>query len=226
MARLNYQADLFWVLAVLHHLLFGAVLGLVLQGNRQPGRTLMTLSFASMSFSVFYVGLSAELTFVAIAFLVLLFCLIYDSVHPLTDWGKGNHHPLWFRRVAWAMLLWAWFYPKHLPAWWAAPIASPLGVLPGPTLLALLAMLGLAFPQSNRLVHWAAAGLGLLWGLFSVIAPGGWMDFPLLIVAAYTTWKLWKSVQAAGGIAEDDWTPSEQPHPPERKIKSNPTWKI
>lgn len=223
---LYYQADLFWGLAVLHHLLFGAVLGLILQGNRNPGRSLMTLSFASMAFSVFYVSLSGELTFAAVAFLVLLCCLIYDGVRPLTEWSLGKHHPLVFRRTFWVLLLWAWLYPKHLPAWWAAPMASPLGVLPSPTLLALLAMLGLAFPQSNRLVHWAAAGLGVLWGLYSLIGMGLWVDLPLVGLAGYSLWILAKSVKAAGGVAEDDWTPNEQPRPSASKTKSDQVWKI
>lgn len=226
LARLYYQADIFWGLAILHHLLFGAVLGLIVQGNRRPGRALTTLSFASMAFSVFYVSLSAELTFPAVAFLVLLFCLIYDSAHPLTDWSMGRHHPPWFRKTVWVLVAWAWVYPKYLPAWWAAPIASPLGVLPSPTLLAFLAMLGLAFPQSNRLVHWAAASVGLIWGLYCVIGMGVWMDLPLVLLAAHGIWVLWRSVRAAGGIAEDDWTPSENPAPIASKTKSNRVWKI
>lgn len=218
-------ASLFSFQAVMFHILFGSVLWVVFGGNRKPGWTLLSLTFTSMAFSVLYAAGTKGLSLTVIAFLVLFFCAAYDVVQPLTHWGNGKDRPLWTRRLAYLGLAWAWLYPHHVSLW-TCWIASPLGVLPSPTLLALLSLLWLAYPQTNRLLHWAAAILGLLYGLFGVLVLHVYSDLLLLAVAGVSLWDLKRAIQEAGGVLEEDLTPEERPKKASEQTKKDQVWRI
>ena len=211
--------------AVAAHILFGTVLYLLYTGNKRPGLRLMSLTFAAMSFSVFWVAGYPRFAFTEVAFLVLFLCSVYELLRPLTAWGLGKGRPLWVRRVGYLALAWAWIYPHHIP-WWAAVFGAPLGVLPSPTLLALVAMLWLAFPQTNRLLHWAAAGLGILYGLFGVVFVHIPSDIILVAVSGLSMRELIQSSRKAGGFLEEDLTPREQPQSFSKQTKKDQVWRI
>ncbi len=216
---------LYGPVALCAHILFGTVLYLIFTGNRRPGLRLMSLAFAAMAFSVFWVAGYPRFMVTEVAFLVLAFCAGYDVARPLTNWGLGKERPLWIRRTAYFALVWAWIYPQHV-AWWKIPFASPLGVLPSPTLLAMVAMLWLAFPQTNRLLHWAAAGLGVLYGLFGIVFVHIPSDILLLAVSGLSISELIQSARKAGGLLEDDLTPKERQGAFSEQTKKDQVWRI
>ncbi len=213
-------------LAFLHHIGFGVALGLVFSGNRKPGYRLMTLVLASMAFSVIYGAQNRGLTFVSVGFFVLLVCLLHEAWRPQTDWRIHRSRPRWMRRLGIFALVWAWCYPAYFKPLWMLPVAAPLGVLPGPTLLALLALLMLAFPQTNRLLHWAAVIAAVLYGGLGVVWLWNWVDLPLLVIAGISLRELIHSVRESGGIFEDDLPPSEKPKPVPEGAKTERVWKL
>lgn len=223
--RYDAIAGIFFFQAVLFHILFGAVLYLVWNGNRKPGWRLMSLAFASMAFTVLYAALSEGLYFTGVAFIVLMICAAHDVAQPLTAWGPGNDRPLWVRRVAVLALIWAWIYPHHV-VWWKTVFGSPLGVLPSPTLFALLALLWLAFPQTNRLLHWAATILGLFYGLYGLVILHVVSDVVLLALAGIALRDLLRSVRESGGLFEEDLTPQEKPKPATERAKKDQVWRL
>lgn len=215
-----------WV-AVLHHLLFASAVGAILSGNRRPGVRLLTLAFASMAFTVFYsVPADGELVLVSVVFLTLMFCLLYDAARPVTVWSAGSGRPAWLRRVAWFCVAWGFCYPAYFRPLWLAPVAAPLGVLPAPALLALLGMLTLAFPQTNRLVHWAAALAGVVFTLFGLFYLRNLFDLPLAIITFLALRDLRAAVRQAGGITEDDLPPGERPRPAPGRARKDAVWRL
>lgn len=221
-------SDLFPWVAFLHHVLFGCALGAVLSGNRKPAFTLLTLSFASMCFSVVAAAGDdhIEQTWISALFMVLMFCLLFEVWRGETVWSKGARRPVWVRRIAFAGIAWAWVYPAYLRSWWLAPVMAPLGVLPSPTLLALLSCLLLAFPNTSRLVHWAAAFLGILFASLGVFYLWNWSDIPLLLIASITMRELIQSARAAGGVFADDDPPGSSPGPPAPQVRKERIYKL
>lgn len=219
-------ADMFIPLAIVHRLTFALTAAVVLRGNRNPGRRLLSLAFASMAFSVFYTMQSADFLLLAAGFFVLVCCLLYDAYQPMTAWGPGAHLSSWARKLAWVILAWAVCDPRYSRPAWLSPLISPFGVLPGPALLALLAMLWLAFPQTNRLVHWAAALLGLLTAIRELWLFRSFFDIPLLAFSGLTLYGLSRAVHQSGGATEDDLTPQERIRPSQADAQKDRVWKI
>lgn len=220
-------ASLFAPLAVMHRFSLALAIALVFRGGRVTGARIMSMVFASMAFSVFYAQQSVDVMLTAAVFFVLMLCLFFDAYQPLTAWGKGKHLAQWARITAWALFAWALCDPRYTRPYWISPLTSPLGILPGPTLLALLAMLWLAFPQTNRLVHWAAALAGVLTSIRELVVFKSFFDVPLLIFSFVTIYGLLRSVRQSGGALEDDLSPKERYRAPSRAdAEKNKVWKI
>lgn len=226
---LTRAADLFQLASVLHHVTLALFAAVIASGNRKPGYQLLSLGFAGMCFSGFIAAQEFELPLLSIGWIVLMLCLLADAVKPLTAWtfgGKSARKPGADAWIGWTSIVLGVVYPVYVKPVWLAPLAAPIGVVPTPTLLVLLGCLWLAWPQTNRLVHWAAVIFAVAAGGAHLVIASAWIDLALLGIALGSGWRLTQSVKQSGGVFEDDLTPAEKGRKPAPKTKRETVYKL
>lgn len=173
----------FWVAVVWHGLLAASLAGLAL--GWRPRERVATAAMAALAASVAVLAFLFGNPFNGVVFSLLTAgALAVARTRPASRVRPGPAADVAAGAV---LLLYAWVYPHFLqglpPVAYA--IGSPLGLLPCPTLSAIV---GLTVLQANRFGQgWTAglAGAGLLYGLIGVFRLGVWLDVGLL---AGTAW--------------------------------------
>ncbi len=90
--------------------------------------------------------------------------------------------PRWAFVLGLLMIAFGWFYPHFLvsrPAWYYT-FASPLGLVPCPTLSFVIGIGLCAGGFRSRAWALVAGSLGLFYGVFGVLRLGVWLDLPLI----------------------------------------------
>jgi hypothetical protein len=91
------------------------------------------------------------------------------------------------RRLGAGLILFGWLYPHFLEAEsiWVYTVASPIGLVPCPSLSILIGLGLYADSFGSRAWGLTAGVLGLFYGIVGVARLGVWIDLPLVIGAAY-----------------------------------------
>ena len=92
--------------------------------------------------------------------------------------------PRWAQATGFAMLAFGWLYPHFVagPAW-RYLYAAPLGLLPCPTLSAVIGATLVASGFGSRASSYALSAAGLFYALFGAARLGVWLDLGLLLGA-------------------------------------------
>jgi hypothetical protein len=169
-------------LAAGHHLAV-AVIGAIFWIRRASMERIVDVyfaaAFATTAFALSSVAASRPAAVIATGLAVLW---IRDAILLRTryDFRRAPRARLTVMAVA---ALFAIVYPGYsgeLPSF----IFSPLGVLLPPTILLALALVNCASPATDRVLHWALAGSGLLAGAVGLAVEGP-IHVPLLVVSVY-----------------------------------------
>jgi hypothetical protein len=90
--------------------------------------------------------------------------------------------PAWTRWVGSSAVLYSLAYPHflELPSFVLYLLTSPLGLIPCPSLSAVIGFTLLADGFRSRLWTFALGGFGLFYGLFGVMRLGVWLDVGLV----------------------------------------------
>ena len=168
--------------AILWHIAFAigiVVLGAGFRPSRRSSALLAVLPFLSVAAAAWLSGNP----FNAGAFLLLAVALSIVAARLPVEPMQTARGPL---RASGAMMLaYGWIYPHFLEAgsWWAYLYASPLGLIPCPTLSAVIGVTLIACGFGSRPWSWILAGAGVLYALFGVLRLGVWLDLGLLMGA-------------------------------------------
>jgi hypothetical protein len=167
-----------WRFAVLWHALMLALFVALMLGHRPRRRAAAMLVVPLLSVSCF--AWSAGNTFNGGVFAVL------SAVLLAVAWGLDDV-PIALERgaAAWAgagLALFGFIYPHFLPGahWFTYLYASPLGVVPCPTLSALIGLTLLAGGFGSRALSWIIAAVGLYYGLVGWLVLGVSIDAALV----------------------------------------------
>lgn len=166
----------FHVLLALGFIVWGAGLQL----KRRVAVSLASLPLASVSvFASKY-----EVVFNAAVFALLAFALLALGLRSRSTWRAQASLPRAF--VGGVLLACGWVYPHFLDAS-HSPLeylyASPLGLLPCPTLAFLIGLSLTAGVPGGRSSARVLAGAGLFYGAWGVLKLGVWLDGLLLLGA-------------------------------------------
>jgi hypothetical protein len=170
-----------WV-ALLWHAAFA--LGLVVlawgvRPSRRSAALLSLLPIVSVAVTAWWFGNP----FNAVAFFVLAGVLSPVALRlPVVPMQTGRG-PL--RALGALMLGFGWTYPHFLAADtpWEYLYAAPLGLIPCPTLAAVIGLTLLARGFGSRSWSWILAAAGTLYAVFGVVRLGVWLDLGLLVGA-------------------------------------------
>lgn len=189
-------------LAIAWHIFLGTSILSVLAGWRPPARRLGQLLLAPLA-SVAVLAFLSGNPFNGILFVVLTLTLIRATTRFL-DARAQLASPAWVAAGA-AFIVFGWAYPHFLPtdSWTAYLYAAPFGILPCPTLTAVIGVT-LAF----RNLHsrpWSAplAVAGLWYGTIGVFALGVALDFVLLLASAMLAVAAWRDAGALRSVRAD-----------------------
>lgn len=172
-------------LAVLWHLVLALVLWAVITKRWSATTRVQMIGSALPLLSVSTLAWTASNPFNGSVFALtgLLVLGIALRTRPISSCATDSR---WQQVCGGLSLAFAWFYPHFLANPWAYLIASPFGIVPCPTLAALLGLgLVLNFFGSRA---WATllGVVGLFYGAFGVLRLGVTLDIPLIAVSLVT----------------------------------------
>lgn len=214
-------------LAAIHHIALTILAG-VYWGHRRGMNRVIDVYLAT-AFGTTAFALATERRLVPWALLagVLAALFVAEVVRPTNDF-RFLRTPRVRLVVMVALGLFGFAYPGYSGDY-PGMIFAPLGVILPPTLLVALALLNSAWPDSNRVLHWALALSGLAVGVPGLVAEG-WLHAPLLAASLYAVPLLLgrgKTIAptdpSAGGIREirdrmySRWTLLPGPKDPRRR---------
>jgi hypothetical protein len=160
-----------WILAV-------AIIALLTgwaPSNRLAG-ILLAMPLASVSLFAWAAGNPFNGTVFAGLALALMWVARFGDGRPAS---RGERT---WRIMGVTMLALGWVYPHFLversTLYYA--FAAPLGLIPCPTLSAVIGLALLGKGLRNRAWSWTLAGAGIFYAIFGVIRLGVWLDLPLL----------------------------------------------
>jgi len=169
-------------LAILWHVVFGITVILLLAGWR-PSRRLATVGLALPILSVGAVAFVYGNPFNGVVF--VLAAIILAAVAVGMRGMKVRGGPVWSQALGAGMVLFGWVYPHFLAGapWWKCLYASPVGLVPCPTLSIVTGFALLAGGFGNRTWALVIAVMGLFYGPFGAFRLGVGIDFVLLLGA-------------------------------------------
>jgi hypothetical protein len=178
LAGLHDIANAWPALAIAWHGWLGAVVGGLALGWRPMRVTLGWLLFAPIA-SVALHGFAAGNPFNG----TVCALLAAGSIATVT---RGTHRVTLadsriVRAAAGAMIAFGWLYPHFLDAWlWQLVVAAPLGLIPCPTLAAVIGLVLLceATGEARQAILLAAGAI--FYGLFGVLVLGVTVDLALI----------------------------------------------
>lgn len=182
-------------------------------GNRKPGFQLLAWVFAAQFLSAAYLSLGEPGGFaVTIGSLVGALCAGYSAVNFEGEWrvlpASG-----WKRWAVLAAYLWAFWYPvwtlhEGVGGAVRSLFLSPMSAIPGPTIVAGLALAFASWPNTPRLFGWGIVSAGIIIGGAELFG-GAWSGGLLLAGAIGLAVPMFqRGVQA--GVLEDDRPPVEE----------------
>jgi len=115
----------------------------------------------------------------AVLALVLVGLAALGSAEPVSGSGRA------VRAAGMALVAFGWVYPHFLVGrpWSDYAFAAPLGLIPCPTLSAVIGLSIVGRGLGNRAWCWALAAAGAFYAVFGVARLGVWLDVPLLLGA-------------------------------------------
>lgn len=165
--------------AILWHVILAGVVVAILAGWR-PTKKLGALAVAVPLLSVAVLAMAAGNIFNAVVFFsfAALLALLGLSL-PL---GGTAPAPIWARVVGGTMIAFGWVYPHFLEGASALKYlyAAPVGLIPCPTLSALVGLTLLASGFSSRAFPLALGFLGLFYGALGAFRLGVTIDIVML----------------------------------------------
>jgi hypothetical protein len=168
------------LLAVVWHVAIGALVAAVMIGAGPSVRLVGTMLAAALA-SVSALAAAAGNPFNTIVIGGLALALL------IAAWRAPRHQvrvsPYTLERVTGTVLLaFGWAYPHFLDAsgWWEFLYAAPMGLLPCPTLAALIGVTLLVTGPRSRTWTIPLAAAAVLYGLVGVVVLGVWIDVVLL----------------------------------------------
>ncbi len=182
LAGLARSANQLLPLAVVWHAVVAAAL-LALALGWRPGRRTAAAALAVPAASVSAVAWSAGNPFNGTAFLIV--AILLAAFGARLPRGIATRGPGWTVAIGAAAIAYAWLYPEFLQGrstlWYA--VASPIGLIPCPTLSLILGFGLVADGFASRGWTLVAAIAGLFYGLFGVLRLGVWFDVGLIVAA-------------------------------------------
>jgi hypothetical protein len=166
-------------MAIAWHVVLAAVVAAVLAGwrpVRKPAGTAMAVPLLSVASLAWVYGNP----FNAIVF--LLFAVLLAALGSGLPAGRVTPAPAWARIVGASLVAFGWVYPHFLAGgpWWKYLYAAPTGLIPCPTLSALVGLTFLAGGFSSRAFPLTLGFLGLFYGAFGAFRLGVTIDIVLL----------------------------------------------
>ena len=134
------------------------------------------------------VSLSAWLNsnvFNGVVFAVLALAGIYELLARKMDFslrGRSKFNII----IALIGALAGFYYPHFVDSYLSALWASPMGFIPCPTLLVVLAFFLLAMPRTNKLWHWMTIVAGLAYSIVGIVYLKVYIDYFLLGFSLYS----------------------------------------
>lgn len=178
-ALASISAGATWLAIAWHVILALAILRLLFgwQPARKRGVILLSLPLLSVGILAFaYHSPFNGIVFIlsAVILTVIGFRLTEDCPYRPPFWGA------FFGGL---MLLFAWIYPHFGSghSWLFYLYASPLGLIPCPTLSLVVGFALLADGFRSRAWTWVVIVLGVFYGLFGALRLGVWIDIFLLL---------------------------------------------
>jgi len=167
--------------AVVWHALLAAALVAVAGGHRISKRwaaALLAAPIASVSaVAAHYQNPFNASVFASVA--VALALLAHRAPKSRTATGAP-----WQSAIGVAMIAFGWLYPHFLRGGALAHvIGAPLGVIPCPTLAAVIGLALLADALDDRAWSWTLAAVSALYALYGALRLGVWIDLALLFGA-------------------------------------------
>jgi hypothetical protein len=165
--------------AILWHVILAGVVVAILAGWR-PTKKLGALAVAVPLLSVAVLAMSAGNIFNAVVFFAFAALLALLALGlPLAGTAPA---PVWARVVGGTMIAFGWVYPHFLEGASALRYiyAAPVGLIPCPTLSALVGFTLVANGFSSRAFPLTLGFLGLFYGAFGAFRLGVTIDIVLL----------------------------------------------
>jgi hypothetical protein len=172
-------ANRFWYLALAWHVALGLALVALVAGWRPTRRAAGALMVLPL-YSVALLAYSQDNPFNGSVFFLAAVALMATAARLPPDRVTLSRH--WAETSAGVVLLaFGWSYPHFLTG---APLvaylyAAPTGLVPCPTLSALIGLSLLARGLESRSWSWLLASLGCLYGIFGALRLGVRMDLML-----------------------------------------------
>ncbi len=118
------------------------------------------------------------------AFGILAIMFLAELISPEMDYSAKR---LKWHNLAIALLVacYALWYPVSGDYIYSA-ISSPYGILPGPTLMVVLALFLVLFPKTNKKIHGFLIVCSFYYGLMGAMRLKTYWDIPLVIIALYS----------------------------------------
>jgi hypothetical protein len=182
LAGLTAISNKFTFVAIIWHIIFGAVIVALITGWRPTKRfTATALAVPLLSVSVF--AWIHRNPFNGIAF--LLFALLLFIVGLRLPNEKVQGAPLWGLVIGILLVIFGWVYPHFLgsASWFKYLYEAPTGLIPCPTLSITIGFALLANGMSSRAWSLLLAFIGLFYGLFGTLRLNVRLDIGLFIGA-------------------------------------------
>jgi hypothetical protein len=170
-------------LALVWHVALAVLLVALIAGWRPSVRTLtclITLPFVTVSALAWWAGNPFNGTVFGLLVLVLLGLAIRVSPQPLRTASKTT------LVVGSCLVAFGWFYPHfvRVPHWTSYGYAAPFGLLPCPTLSAVIGIALMIEGLPSTAWSGVVAGAALIYGAIGVLILGVALDYALLVGAA------------------------------------------
>jgi hypothetical protein len=168
--------------AIVWHVVVGIALVLLVLGWRPTPRVaglLCTVPLISVSAFAWMSGNPFNGLFFAVASIVLVLALRAPVL------ARRPRNEIWSAAVGGALVAFAWTYPHFLTGhpWYAYLYASPMGLIPCPTLALLVGVSLIGNGPAGRTWTAALGAIATFYGLFGVVRLGVMIDLVLLFGA-------------------------------------------
>jgi hypothetical protein len=180
---LSHIANEFLPLAVAWHIVVATAVVALVWGRWRPGRrvagALLALPLVSASAAAWMTGNPFNGVVLLVVAAALSVAAARQSPRPV------RRGPDWAVVAGSAAIVFAWAYPHFLSTHgaWVYLLAAPLGLVPCPTLSAVLGFGLLAAGFGSRAWSLTAALAGAFYSLFGMFRLGVWLDAGLLLAS-------------------------------------------